>query len=164
MRFNLLLVDVLLEGTVFDEFPQTFWLVLIDNVGSHIVGGLYRWPLGNEPPTLLRLVNFRPVLYIQGDHLPALGEVHETIRWRVVNLQRIIIVHFVIFIFEGPWGQDLEYHKRRKCLRNLNSECPFTSSGCLHHAHKIRFGLDVSENDFWPIFNFLSRFGYEGAF
>ena len=75
-------------------------------------------------------------------------EVHKGIGGRVVNLQSIVVVDFIIFVFVASMGLDLEDDERRQSFGNFYFECTFPGISCFQNSLQICLGLHMPENYF----------------
>lgn len=62
------------------------------------------------------------IIEIQVDWCVRIREVHEAICPRMIDLQSIIIIYFIILVFVASMGRDSEDKLRGQILRDLNFE------------------------------------------
>lgn len=94
-----------------DEFPETFAFIFVDDGHSHKLWLLYVGPLPLERFEFMILGNLlRKIVVIKEDGSIGLDEVGETIGSRVIDLQWIIVINFVIITLITTMRSESEYY------------------------------------------------------
>ena len=94
-----------------DELPETFAFIFVNNGHSHELWLLYVGPLPVEGFEFMILGNLlRKIVIIKEDGGIGLDEVGETIGSRVIDLQWIIIINFVIITLITTMRSESEYY------------------------------------------------------
>ena len=94
-----------------DELPETFAFIFVNNGHSHELWLLYVGPLPLERFEFMILGNLlRKIVVIKEDGSIGLDEVGETIGSRVIDLQWVIVINFVIITLITTMRSESEYY------------------------------------------------------
>lgn len=138
MRFDLLLVVVLLVTAMLDEVPQAFALVFVDDRDSDVGGSFYRRPLVYVDRARVVFRHFLECfLHVQGDGLFLLVEVHVGVGCWVIDLEGVVEVDLVLLVVVAAVGFDLEHDEGGQLVSYFDLERALPCICCLEHPLQI---------------------------